>query len=120
MKPRADAAIQLQRIGPSSEDEENRLEGVVGIVSISEDSQAGSVHEGAMSVDEGRKRIFVAAGQKSGEKNGIEVALVRSRPALKYLQQCCFRHRLTHTRSTRLVSIISICPQSANRSSKMV
>ena len=95
MQPRADAAIQLQRMGPSREDEEDRLEGVVGIVSISENSPAGSVHEGAMSVDESRKRVFVALGQKSGEKTRIEVALVRSRPALKYLHQCCYRHRLT-------------------------
>jgi len=83
MQPRADAAIQLQRMGPSSEDEEGRLERVVGIGSITENSQAGSVHEGAMSVDETRKGVFVAFGQKSGEQTRIGVALVRSRPALK-------------------------------------
>src|SRR5271168_4975716 len=118
MQPRADAAIPFQRVGPSSEDEEDRLEGVVGISSISEDSQACSVHEGAMPVDESRKRVLIALGQEAGEKTRIEVALVRSRPALQYLHQCCFRHRWTHTRKTRLGSIMSICPQSANRSSK--
>ena len=97
MQPRADAAIQLQRMGPSSEDEEDRLEGVVGIASISENSQACSVHEGAMSVDESRERLFVAFGQEPDEKTRIEVALVRSHPALKYLHQCCFRHQLTHS-----------------------
>ena len=64
-------------MGPTSEDEEDRLEGVVGFGSISENSQARSVHEGAMSADESRKRVFVAFGQKSGEKTRIEVALVR-------------------------------------------
>src|SRR5262249_39167496 len=108
-----------QRVGPPGEDEEDRLERVVGVGPISENSQARPVHEGPVPVDEGRKRAFVAPGQKSGEKARIEVALVRSRPAIKYLHQCCFRHRLTHTRSSRLVSIMSICPQSANRSSKM-
>lgn len=83
MQPRADAAIPLERMGPSSEDEEDRLEGVVGIGSISENSQACSVHQGAMSVDESRKCVFIAFGQKSGEKTRIEVALVRSRPAIK-------------------------------------
>ena len=90
MQPGADAAIQLQRMGPSSEDEEDRLEGVVAIVSISENAQTGSVHERAVSVDESRERVFVAVGQKSGEKTRIEVALARSRPALQYLHQCCY------------------------------
>ena len=68
MQPRADAAIQLERMGPSSEDEEDRLEGVVGFASVSENPQAGSVHEWAVSVDESRKRVFVALGQKSVRK----------------------------------------------------
>ena len=62
MQPRADAAIQLQRMGPSSEDEEDRLEGVVGIGSISENSLASSVNELTMAVDKGRKRVFVVLG----------------------------------------------------------
>jgi hypothetical protein len=118
MQPRADAAIQLQGMGPSSEDEEDRLEGVVGIVSIAENSQACSIHEGAMSADQSRKRIFVAFGQKSGEKTRIQITLVRSRPAIKYLCQSYFRHRLTRLQSTCLALFISICPQIAKRSSK--
>jgi hypothetical protein len=66
VQPRADAAIELKRMGPSGEDEKHRLEGVVGIVPISQNSQARSVHEGAVSADEGRKRVLVAFTQKPG------------------------------------------------------
>ena len=52
VQPRADAAIQLQRVGPPGEDEEDRLEGVVGIGPVAEDPLAGPVHEGAVSADE--------------------------------------------------------------------
>ena len=83
MQPRADAAIQLQGVGPSSEDEEDRLEGIVGIGSISENSPARSVNELTMTVDEGRKCIFVVLGQKSPEITRIEFAVVRSRPAFE-------------------------------------
>src|SRR5262245_41657350 len=106
-------------MGPSSEDEEDRLEGVVGVGPISENPQARPVHEGAVPVDEGRKRVLVARlGQKPGKETRIGVAFVRPRPAPEHLHQCCFRHRLTHTWSTRLVPMISICPQSGNRSLK--
>src|SRR5262249_49190264 len=117
VQPRGDAAIQLQRVGPSGEYEEDRLEGVVGIGSIPEDAPACPVHEGTMPVDEGRKRVLLACGQEAGEKARIGVALVRSRPAVEDLQGC-FRHRLTLTPRTRLVPLMSICPQSADRSSK--
>jgi hypothetical protein len=62
MQPRPDTAIQPQHSGPSREDEEDRLEGVVAFVWIAENSQAGPVDEGTMSMDERRKRVFVAFG----------------------------------------------------------
>jgi hypothetical protein len=98
MQPRADAAVSLQRLGTSSEDEEDRLERIFGVGSVTKHSQAGSVHEGAMAVDEGRKGIFVAVAQESGETASIGVALARPRPALEDLHQCCFEHRWTHAR----------------------
>ncbi len=67
MQPRADAAILFQRVCPSSEDEEDRLEGVVGIGSISKNPLAGSVHEGSVSSNKICEGIFVAFGQKSDE-----------------------------------------------------
>src|SRR5262245_22480281 len=106
-------------MGPSSEDEEDRLEGVVGVGPISENPQARPVHEGTVPVDEGHKRVLVALlGQKPGKETRIGLAFVRPRPASEHLHQCCFRHRLTHTWSIRLVPMISICRQSANRSLK--
>jgi hypothetical protein len=71
MQPRADAAIQPQRMGPPSEDKENRLEGIVGVIAISENSQAGAIDEGAMSADESRKCVLITFDQKSPEKTGI-------------------------------------------------
>jgi hypothetical protein len=68
VQPRADAAIQLQRVRPPGEDEEDRLEGVVGIGPTSEDPLAGSVHEGSVSSNETGERIFVAIGQKPREQ----------------------------------------------------
>jgi hypothetical protein len=47
-------------MGPPSEDKEDRLEGVVGVTAISKNTQAGSIHEGAMSADESRECVFVA------------------------------------------------------------
>ncbi len=90
MQPRADAAIELQRMGPSSEDEEDRLEGVVGIGSISENALAGSVHEGSVTSNETCERFFIALGQKSRKKTRIVIALMRSRPAIEYLHQYRF------------------------------
>jgi hypothetical protein len=85
VQPRADAAIQIQRVCPSSEDEEDRLEGVVGIGSISENPLAGSVHEGSVSSNETCERIFVAFGQKPREQIRIKVADMRTRPAIEDL-----------------------------------
>lgn len=75
-------------MGPSSEDEEDCLESVVGVASISEDSLASSIHQGTMSVDKSRKRVFVALGQKPGEKTRVGVAFARSPPTIKNLDQC--------------------------------
>lgn len=83
MQPRTDPAIQFQRVGPSSKDEENRLEGVVGIGSIPENSLAGAVHEGTVSANKTGERLFIAFGEKAAEKSRIGVARMRSRPAIK-------------------------------------
>src|SRR5579872_3431552 len=116
MQPWADASVPLEGMGPSSEDEEDRLEGIVDVVSIAENSQARSVHERAMSLDESRERLFVAIGQISGEKTRVGIAFLRPRPAVEHLRQYCIRHRLTRAVSIR--HSMSICPQRANRSSK--
>src|SRR5262249_40655207 len=71
MQPRTDAAIQPQRMGPPSQDKEDCLEGVVGVTAVAENTQAGSIHEGAMSADESRKCVLITFDQKSPEKTGI-------------------------------------------------
>jgi hypothetical protein len=103
---------------PSCEDEEDRLKGIIGIRSISKDALTGSVHQRSVSSHEVRESFLVALCQKSREQIRIVVADVRIRPAIEDLHQCCIRHRLARPRCIHLLSIMSNCLQSANRSSK--
>ena len=105
---------------PPGEDEEDRLERIVGFVPLAENAPARSVHERAVPADEGREGVLVALGQESRDEARIEVALVRPHPAVEYFQQGCIRHRPTPTRRIRLGAIMSICPPKSNRSSKIV
>jgi hypothetical protein len=76
MQPGANAPILFQCVRPSSEDEEDRLERIVAIGLISENSAASPVNEGTMALDQGGKRVFVVLCQKSAEQSRIAFAFV--------------------------------------------
>ena len=71
MQPAAELALRPGRAGLPGQDEEGRLEGVLGVVRIAEDAPADGQDHRPVSRDQGREGRLVAPGGEAGEQLGI-------------------------------------------------